>query len=41
MHRHTLRSRVQTAATLLQRDLDDPDTRAELWAALRVLGATA
>ncbi|MFC7765686.1 helix-turn-helix domain-containing protein [Leucobacter soli] len=41
VHRHTLRSRVQTAATLLQRDLDDPDTRAELWAALRVLGATA
>ena len=38
IHRHTLRSRVQTAATLLQRDLDDPDARAELWAALRLLG---
>lgn len=38
VHRHTMRARVQTAATLLQRDLDDADTRAELWAALR-LGA--
>lgn len=36
VHRHTLRSRVQTAASLLQRDLDDPDARAELWAALRL-----
>lgn len=36
VHRHTLRSRVNTAASLLQRDLDDPDTRAELWAALRI-----
>lgn len=34
VHRHTLRARVQTAATLLQRDLDDPSIRAELWAAL-------
>ena len=40
VHRHTLRSRVQTAAALLQRDLDDPDARAELWAALRVLGVS-
>lgn len=36
VHRHTLRARVQTAAELLQRDLDDPDARAELWAALRL-----
>ena len=40
VHRHTLRSRVSTAASLLQRDLDDPDTRVELWAALRIVGAT-
>ena len=38
VHRHTLRTRVQTAAGLLQRDLDDPDVRAELWTALRVVG---
>lgn len=38
VHRHTLRARVQTAANLLQSDLDSPDTRAELWAALRLLG---
>ncbi len=37
VHRHTLRTRVSTAASLLQRDLDDPDTRAELWAALRIV----
>ncbi|QIK62166.1 PucR family transcriptional regulator [Leucobacter viscericola] len=37
VHRHTLRARVQTAANLLQSDLDSPDTRAELWAALRLL----
>lgn len=37
VHRHTLRTRVSTAASLLQRDLDDPDTRAELWAAMRIL----
>lgn len=37
VHRHTLRTRIATAASLLQRDLDDPDTRAELWAALRIL----
>lgn len=36
IHRHTLKSRVQTAANLLQSDLDSPDTRAELWAALRL-----
>ncbi|MFT4232187.1 MAG: PucR family transcriptional regulator [Leucobacter sp.] len=37
VHRHTLKARVQTAAGLLQADLDSPDTRAELWAALRLL----
>ncbi|MFV0433793.1 MAG: PucR family transcriptional regulator [Leucobacter sp.] len=36
IHRHTLKSRVQTAARLLQADLDSPDTRAELWTALRL-----
>jgi purine catabolism regulator len=36
VHRHTLRNRITTAAHLLQRDLDDPDSRAELWAALRL-----
>ncbi|MBK0420316.1 PucR family transcriptional regulator [Leucobacter sp. CSA1] len=41
VHRHTLRSRVQTAAHLLQRDLDDPDARAELWAAYRLAGGQA
>ncbi len=41
VHRHTLRARVNTAASLLQRDLDDPDTRAELWAALRLTAAPA
>lgn len=38
VHRHTLRTRVQLAAGLLQRDLDDPDVRAELWTALRLIG---
>lgn len=36
VHRHTLRTRLQTAAQLLERNLDDPDTRAELWTALRL-----
>lgn len=36
VHRHTLKSRIATAANLLQRDLDSPDARAELWAALRL-----
>ncbi|MFD5599957.1 PucR family transcriptional regulator [Leucobacter sp. NPDC058333] len=37
VHRHTVKARVQTAAQLLQSDLDSPDVRAELWAALRLL----
>lgn len=40
LHRHTLKARIATAATLLQRDLDSPDARAELWAALRLSPAT-
>lgn len=36
IHRHTLRTRVHTAAGLLQADLDSPDTRAELWTAMRL-----
>lgn len=36
VHRHTLKARVQTAAQLLQSDLDSPDTRADLWTALRL-----
>ncbi len=36
LHRHTLRARVQSAAELIGRDLDDPDARAEVWAALRL-----
>lgn len=37
IHRHTLRTRIRTAASLLQRDIDSPDTRTELWAALRIV----
>lgn len=36
IHRHTLRARIRTAASLLQRDIDSPDTRSELWTALRI-----
>lgn len=38
LHRHTLKTKVQTAATLLQCDIDSPDTRADLWTALRLTG---
>ncbi|WP_030958304.1 helix-turn-helix domain-containing protein [Streptomyces sp. NRRL S-378] len=37
VHRTTVRQRVARAAVLLGRDLDDPDTRMELWFALRRL----
>ncbi|MFE9632841.1 PucR family transcriptional regulator [Streptomyces sp. NPDC006463] len=37
VHRNTVRQRVARAAGLLARDLDDPDTRMELWFALRGL----
>ena len=40
VHRHTLSARVQTAARLLQADFDSPDTRAELWAAMRLAEPT-
>lgn len=34
VHRNTVRQRVTRCATLLERDLDDPDVRMELWFAL-------
>lgn len=36
VHRHTLKARIRTAESLLERDLDSPDARAELWTALRL-----
>ena len=35
IHRHTLRSRIAQAGTLLDADLSSFPARAELWAALR------
>ncbi|MEU3775164.1 helix-turn-helix domain-containing protein [Streptomyces sp. NPDC032472] len=35
IHRNTVRQRIARCAALLDRDLDDPDVRAELWFALR------
>lgn len=37
VHRNTVRQRVARCAALLDRDLDDPDNRMELWFALRRL----
>ncbi|GAB3208237.1 PucR family transcriptional regulator [Marinactinospora thermotolerans] len=37
VHRHTLRYRITRIRELLPGDLDDPDYRAELWFALRML----
>ncbi|MFI8768354.1 PucR family transcriptional regulator ligand-binding domain-containing protein [Streptomyces sp. NPDC053792] len=34
IHRNTVRQRIARCATLLDRDLDDPDVRMELWFAL-------
>jgi purine catabolism regulator len=34
VHRHTLRYRMKRAGELLDRNLDDPGVRAELWIAL-------
>nr|WP_234315044.1 PucR family transcriptional regulator [Streptomyces globisporus] len=34
IHRNTVRQRITRCATLLDRDLDDPDVRMELWFAL-------
>jgi purine catabolism regulator len=36
VHRHTLRYRMRRVEDLLERSLDDPDLRAELWVALAV-----
>jgi purine catabolism regulator len=36
VHRHTLRHRMRRVSELLDRDLDDPAVRAELWIALSV-----
>ncbi|TCK25643.1 PucR family transcriptional regulator [Pseudonocardia endophytica] len=36
VHRHTLRYRMGKVAEALERDLDDPSTRAELWIALQL-----
>jgi purine catabolism regulator len=36
VHRHTLRHRLRRVEQLLDRSLDDPDVRAELWLALKV-----
>ncbi|MFD4244085.1 helix-turn-helix domain-containing protein [Streptomyces sp. NPDC058525] len=38
VHRNTVRQRVARCAELLERDLDDPDVRMELWFALRWAG---
>ncbi|MFC9057152.1 helix-turn-helix domain-containing protein [Streptomyces sp. NPDC057074] len=35
VHRNTVRQRIARCAALLDRDLDDPDVRMELWFALR------
>ena len=35
VHRHTVRHRLRRAETLLDRSLDDPSVRADLWFALR------
>ncbi|WP_407077900.1 PucR family transcriptional regulator ligand-binding domain-containing protein [Streptomyces sp. NPDC126499] len=37
IHRNTVRQRIARAAALLDRDLDDPDVRMELWFALGAL----
>jgi purine catabolism regulator len=37
VHRHTLRYRMRKISELLDRDLDDPAVRAELWIALATL----
>jgi hypothetical protein len=38
VHRHTLRHRMRKVSELLDRDLDDPAVRAELWLALAIGG---
>jgi purine catabolism regulator len=39
VHRHTLRKRIRRAGELLDRDLDSPGVRAELWLALHSAGS--
>ncbi|MER7620255.1 PucR family transcriptional regulator [Streptomyces sp. NPDC126503] len=41
VHRNTVRQRVARCAALLDRDLDDPDVRMELWLAFKVGGGPA
>lgn len=41
IHRNTLRGRLTRIEALLERSLDSPDDRAELWVALRLNPATA
>lgn len=41
VHRHTVRHRLRRAESLLDRSLDDPAVRADLWFALRSLDDTA
>jgi purine catabolism regulator len=40
VHRHTLRHRIHKAEQLLDRPIDSPSTRAELWLALQVVDDT-
>lgn len=37
VHRHTLRNRIRTVESLLERDLGDPGVRSELWLALELI----
>ncbi|AKG45827.1 PucR family transcriptional regulator [Streptomyces xiamenensis] len=39
VHRHTLRYRMRRVEEILDRSLDDPDVRMELWLALKATGA--
>lgn len=40
VHRHTVRHRLRRAESLLERSLDDPNVRADLWFALRDLDSS-
>ncbi|RBM05051.1 PucR family transcriptional regulator [Streptomyces sp. PT12] len=41
VHRHTLRYRMRRVEEILERSLDDPDVRMELWLALKATDRTA
>ncbi|MDT0269308.1 PucR family transcriptional regulator [Streptomyces sp. DSM 44915] len=41
VHRHTLRYRMRRVEEILERSLDDPDLRMELWLALKASGLAA